>query len=233
MNSVAIKQEKVFEEQRKFLAKVYGWMALALLISGISAYLTIRIPFLSNLFFGAGSNVPFFVLMIIELVLVIVLSAKVRTMSIGSVSLFYILYSIVDGMSLSVIFFVFDIQSIATTFFISAGMFAAMTLYGKKTKQNLSSFGRYFSMALIGLIIASVVNLLLKSSFFDWVISLVALVVFIGLTAYDTQKILKASEYSDGSDTFKKAAIIGALELYLDFINIFIHLLSLFGKKRD
>ena len=111
-------------------------------------------------------------------------------------------------------------------------MFGGMTLYGMKTSQDLMSAGRYLMMALIGLIIGTFVNWLLKSSFIDWLITLISLVVFIGLTAYDTQKMKKASEMSDGSEVFKKAAIIGALELYLDFINIFLHLLNLFGGKR-
>ena len=111
-------------------------------------------------------------------------------------------------------------------------MFFAMTLYGRYTKQDLNSAGRYFMMAIFGLVIAAVVNLLLKSDLLQWIISLVTLVVFIGLTAYDTNKIVRASELADGSDTFKKAAIFGALELYLDFLNIFLSLLNLFGKKR-
>ena len=107
-----------------------------------------------------------------------------------------------------------------------------MCLYGAVTKQNLNSFGRYLIMALWGIIIASLINLFLRSSGFSWLISLITVGLFVGLTAYDSQKILKASEYSDGSDTFKKASIIGALELYLDFINIFLALLRLFGRRR-
>lgn len=233
MNSLSIKNEKVLTEQRAFISRVYGWMALALLISGISAIFTVTNPYLTKFFFFSGTAIPTYVLIGVELILVIVLSAKVRTMSVKTAAIFFILYSIVDGMTLSVIFFIFELSSIASVFFISGAMFAIMTIYGRKTKQNLHSFGRYFSMALIGIIIASLVNLFLKSSQIDWIISLVAVVVFVGLTAYDTQKIMRASEYYDGSDVFKKAAIIGALELYLDFINIFLHLLSLFGKRRD
>ena len=130
------------------------------------------------------------------------------------------------------IFLVFTIKSIGTVFLISAGMFFAMSFYGRFTKQDLNSAGRYLMMAIFGLVIASVVNLLLKSDLLQWIISMVTLVVFIGLTAYDTNKIVQASHLADGSDTFKKAAIYGALELYLDFLNIFLSLLNLFGKKR-
>lgn len=224
------KKEKLAEEARKFIARVYGWMAVALIVSGLSAFFTVASPVLFTLVFGNRFGI--YVLFAVEILLVIILSAAIRKMPAFLAGLMFVLYSIVNGMTLSVIFLVFRIDSIALVFFISAGMFIAMSIYGTKTSQNLNSAGRYFMMAIFGLVIASIVNLLFKSSVLDWIITLVTLVVFIGLTAYDTQKIVRASELADGSDTFKKAAIFGALELYLDFINIFLSLLKLFGKER-
>lgn len=217
-------------EAQKFIAKVYGWMFFALIVSGLSAIFTVSSQVMLNFIFG--NRYVFYAFIIAEIVMVFILSAAIQKMSAQAAFFFFFLYSVINGITLSIIFLVFDITSIVSVFFISAGMFGGMTLYGMKTSQDLSSAGRYLMMTLIGLIIGTVVNLLLKSSFIDWLITLISLVVFIGLTAYDTQKMKKASEMADGSEVFKKAAIIGALELYLDFINIFLHLLNLFGGKR-
>ena len=225
------KKEKLALEARKFITRVYGWMAVALIISGLSAFIAALSPTAYSLIWG-GRHIGFYVLVVVEILLVVVISAAIRTIPVGLAGFLFILYSIVNGLTLSAIFLVFEISSIGIVFFISAGMFFAMSLYGRYTKQDLNSAGRYLMMAVFGLVIASVVNFLLKSDILQWIISLVTLVVFIGLTAYDTNKIVKASEMADGSDTFKKAAIFGALELYLDFLNIFLSLLNLFGKKR-
>ena len=225
------KKEKLALEARKFITRVYGWMAVALIVSGLSAYLAAFSPTIQNLIWG-GRHIGFYVLVAVEILLVIVLSASIAKMSVAFAGFMFILYSIVNGLTLSAIFLVFEITSIGIVFFISAAMFFAMSLYGRYTKQDLNAAGRYLMMAVFGLVIAAIVNLLLKSSILQWIISLVTLVVFIGLTAYDTNKIVKASELADGSDVFKKAAIYGALELYLDFLNIFLSLLNLFGKKR-
>ena len=197
-------------------------MALALIISGISAFFAAASPAAYNLIWG-GKHIGFYVLAGLEVLLVIIISASIAKIPVGAAGFLFIIYSIINGLTLSAIFLVF---------FISAAMFFAMSLYGRFTKQDLNSAGRYLMMALFGLIIAAVVNFFLKSDILQWIISLVTLVVFIGLTAYDTNKIVRASELADGSDTFKRAAIFGALELYLDFINIFLSLLNLFGKKR-
>lgn len=225
------KKEKLALEARKFIARVYGWMALALIISGISAFFAAASPAAYNLIWG-GKHIGFYVLAGLEVLLVIIISASIAKIPVGAAGFLFIIYSIINGLTLSAIFLVFEIHSIGIVFFISAAMFFAMSLYGRFTKQDLNSAGRYLMMALFGLIIAAVVNFFLKSDILQWIISLVTLVVFIGLTAYDTNKIVRASELADGSDTFKKAAIFGALELYLDFINIFLSLLNLFGKKR-
>ena len=225
------KKEKIALEARKFITRVYGWMAVALIVSGLSAFMAAMSPAVLNLIWG-GKHIGFYVLVAVEILLVIVISASITKIPVGIAGFLFILYSIVNGLTISAIFLVFSIESIGIVFFISAAMFFAMSLYGRYTKQDLRSAGRYLMMAVFGLVIAAIVNLLLKSDILQWIISLVTLVVFIGLTAYDTNKIVRASELADGSDTFKKAAIYGALELYLDFLNIFLSLLNLFGKKR-
>ena len=225
------KKEKLAIEARKFIARVYGWMAVALILSGVSAFLAAVSPTAISLIWG-GKHIGFYVLVALEILLVIVISASIAKIPVGVAGALFVLYSIVNGLTLSSIFLVFEISSIGIVFFISAAMFFAMSLYGRFTKQDLNSAGRYLMMAVFGLVIAAAVNIFLKSDILQWIISLVTLVVFIGLTAYDTNKIVRASQLADGSDTFKKAAIYGALELYLDFINIFISLLNLFGKER-
>lgn len=225
-------KEKDFEEiSRAFITKVYRWMTLALVISGFTALYTASSQTLISFIFG--SKFVFYGLLVAELALVFVLSAALHKMSVGLGVFFFILYSVINGLTISSIFIIFEIRSIFIVFFISAAMFAGMSIYGAKTKQNLMSAGRYLMMALIGLIIASLVNLLLKSSMLEWIISLISVAVFTGLTAYDTQKMFKIARNSDDSEIFQKAAIMGALELYLDFINIFLSLLNLFGKRKS
>ena len=225
------KKEKIALEARRFITRVYAWMAVALVLSAASAFFAAITPAVYN-FLWSGRHIGFYVLVAVEILLVVILSATLQKMPVGFAGFLFVLYSIVNGMTLSAIFLVFEIKSIYIVFLVSAGMFFAMSLYGRYTKQDLNSAGRYLMMAVFGLVILAVVNLLLKSSILQWIISLVTLVVFIGLTAYDTNKIVRASELADGSDVFKKAAIYGALELYLDFLNIFLSLLNLFGKKR-
>ena len=225
-------KEKDFEEiSRAFITKVYRWMTLALVISGLTALYTASSQTLISFIFG--SKFVFYGLLVAELALVFILSAALHKMSVGLGVFFFILYSVINGLTISSIFIIFEIRSIFIVFFISAAMFAGMSIYGAKTKQNLMSAGRYLMMALIGLIIASLVNLLLKSSMLEWIISLISVAVFTGLTAYDTQKMFKIARNSDDSEIFQKAAIMGALELYLDFINIFLSLLNLFGKRKS
>lgn len=217
--------------QRKFLTKVYSWMSLALLLSGITAFIVATSPFLINLVFG--NKIGFPLLAIGEIVLVWWLSASIRKISTMAASIAFLAYSVINGATLASIFYVFSLDSIIVVFLVSALMFIGMSLYGVFSKSDIMSFGRYFSMAIIGLIVASVINIFLKSSGFNWVISIVTVVIFTGLTAYDTRKMILVSQQADGSDMFQKASIIGALELYLDFINIFLALLRIFGKSRD
>ena len=226
--SITLAQANVSVRQ-KFMAGVYGWMASGLLISAVAAFFTANTLFIRNLLFG---NLFVMIgLVIIEFVLVFTLVGRIAKMSVSSARFFFILYSIVNGITLSSVLLLYTGTSIAQIFFTTALMFGAMSVYGLKTKTDLSSFGRYFTMAIIGLIIASLFNIFLHSDGLDWIISIITVVVFTGLTAYDTQKMMRISVYADGSENFQKVAIIGALELYLDFINMFLALLRLFGSR--
>lgn len=214
------------------LKKVYTWMALALAITGITAYGVASSP---NLIAAIVSNQPlFWGLMIGELALVFILSARLQKMSLTTATLMFVAYSVLNGVTMSFLFLAFTMESIASTFFICAATFAAMSVYGAVTKRDLSKMGSILFMALIGLIIASVVNIFLHSSGLMMVISYIGVLVFVGLTAWDTQKIkAMLSNMDEYDETSQKFALIGALELYLDFINLFIYLLRILGNNRD
>lgn len=214
-----------------FLSRVYGWMTLALVISGVTAFLAATNETIIRLTIGNGFG--FLILAVAELALVWWLTASIHKISSGAAFFAFILYSVLNGVTLSSIFLVYKIESIFMVFFISAGMFAAMAVYGTVTKSSLSSFGKYFAMALVGIIIASLVNFLLRSPMLDWFLSIITVVIFTGLTAYDAQKMLAISNNASDDEVFKKASVIGALELYLNFINIFLAMLRLFGRRRD
>lgn len=214
-----------------FLSRVYGWMTLALVISGVTAFLAATNETIIRLTIGNGFG--FLILAVAELALVWWLTASIHKISSGAAFFAFILYSVLNGVTLSSIFLVYKIESIFMVFFISAGMFAAMAVYGTVTKSSLSSFGKYFAMALVGIIIASLVNFLLRSPMLDWFLSIVTVVIFTGLTAYDAQKMLAVSRNASDDEMFRKASVIGALDLYLDFINIFLAMLRLFGRRRD
>ena len=177
------------------------------------------------------------ILCIAEIGLVVGLTSSIRKISVANAKLLFILYSALNGLTISTIFFTYTASSIAICFVSAAAMFFGMSLYGLKTKSDLTTAGRYLMMALLGIIIASLLNGILflfgaGSTMFDWLISVASVVVFTGLTAYDSQKIMRISSSADNSDSFKKIAIYGALELYLDFINIFLSLLRLFGNRK-
>lgn len=225
-------------EQNKFIARVYGWMSLALIITAVVS-LGVAISAVNNpAFFKVLFSKAFYIVLIAEIALVWFLSARIQKMSVGGAIFGFLLYSVINGVTISSIFLIYQITSIVTLFFVTALTFGAMSLFGARTKKDVLSWGRYLSMALIGLIIASFVELLLvlifkrPFSLFNLGLSVVGVIIFTLLTAYDTKKIMIVSEHSDGSDKFKKASILGALELYLDFINIFLNLLRIFGKRR-
>ena len=211
------------------MRKVYVWMSLALVITGFTAFFVASTPSLVSLIFNSGL---IWVLMIAELALVWGVSAAINKISLTMATLLFTLYSVLNGATLSIIFFAYTMSSIATVFFITSGTFGAMALYGYFTKKDLTSMGSILFMALIGVIIASLVNIFLKSSGLDLVVSCLGVLVFAGLTAYDSQKIKEMMLAApDAGEGMQKIALLGALSLYLDFINLFIHLLRLFGRR--
>ena len=214
------------------MRKVYTWMALALVITGVTAYGVAHSPAMMQLIYG--NSFVMWGLIIVELALVFIVSGMINRLSLTTATLLFILYSVVNGATLSVILLGYSQSVIAKTFFITAGMFGAMSFYGYVTKQDLSSIGKILFMALIGLIIATIVNLFVRSSMFDMILSYIGVVIFVGLTAWDTQKIKQMLLMADGMDEgVQKIALMGALSLYLDFINLFLYLLRIFGGNRN
>ena len=218
---------------RTLMGKVYLWMTLALAVTGLTSLYVASSPGLVQSIFA--SHGTFWLLVIAELALVFILSARIMKMSFSTAGIMFALYSVLNGVTMSFIFIAYTSTSIATAFFVTAGMFAAMSFIGFVTKKDLSSFGSFFTMALIGLIIASVVNIFLNSSVMYWIITYVGVLLFVGLTAYDTQKIKQMLiEYGDEvNDSTQKLALIGSLSLYLDFINLFLYILRLFGNNKE
>lgn len=218
---------------RTLMGKVYLWMTLALAVTGLTSLYVASSPGLVQSTFASRGT--FWLLVIAELALVFILSARIMKMSFSTAGIMFALYSVLNGVTMSFIFIAYTSTSIATAFFVTAGMFAAMSFIGFVTKKDLSSFGSFFTMALIGLIIASVVNIFLNSSVMYWIITYVGVLLFVGLTAYDTQKIKQMLiEYGDEvNDSTQKLALIGSLSLYLDFINLFLYILRLFGNNKE
>ena len=214
------------------MRKVYVWMALALAITGVTAFGVANSP---NIMIAIYSNrAVFWGLIIAELALVFVVSGMINRLSLTTATLLFTLYSVLNGVVLSSIFVIYSGTSIAKVFFITAGTFAAMAVYGYTTKRDLSTMGRLMFMGLIGLIIASIVNLFIKSSGLDLILSYIGVIVFVGLTARDTQKIKQMLAMQEDIDEgAQKIALVGALSLYLDFINLFLYLLRIFGGSRD
>ena len=214
------------------MRKVFVWMTLALAITGLTAYGVATSPALLSLIFS--SKVTFFGLIIAEFALVFAISGAINRLSLSTATLLFILYSVVNGATLSSIFFAFSVATIGKVFFITAGTFGAMALVGYTTKTDLTSMGKLLFMALLGIIIASVVNMFVASSGLDLILSYVGVLVFVGLTAYDTQKIKQMCQAApDAGESAQKLALIGALSLYLDFINLFLYLLRIFGSNKE
>lgn len=212
------------------MRKVYVRMFLALVVTAFTALYVVSSP--SLLMTIMGSRAIFFGLIIAELAIVFVVSGMLHKLSSTTAVLLFYLYAILNGVVFSSIFVVYSLGSIAYTFFITAGVFGAMSVYGLVTKNDMTKFGSYCMMALFGLIIATVVNIFVASSTLDWIISFVGVALFIGLTAWDTQKIKNAAYVVEPSQ-MGKLATIGALSLYLDFINLFLYLLRFFGRGND
>lgn len=210
---------------------VYGWMTFALALSGLCAWLVGTTPNLAKTLLTGGL---FWVLVIAEFVLVIVISAMINKLSAATATALFIAYAALNGVTLGFIFIAYTLGSVAVTFLVTAGTFAAMAVIGTVTKIDLSKMGSILFMALIGLIIASVVNIFWANSTLYWIVTYAGVLIFVGLTAYDVQKIRKLCMAAEGEgfEATRKIAIIGALELYLDFVNLMIYLLRIFGRRR-
>lgn len=218
---------------KTLMRNVYLWMTMALGITGLTAWITAHSDALLTLIFGHGAT-PMFVLFGAELLLVIVLTAAIDRISFTTATVMFIIYSLLNGVVMSSILLVYTQESVASTFLISAGTFACMAVLGTVTKRDLSTMGRILYMSLFGLIIASLVNIYMGSSRMSWLISLAGVAIFVGLTAYDAQKIKQMLESvgTEVNETTSKVALLGSLSLYLDFINLFLYLIRIFGKKR-
>jgi FtsH-binding integral membrane protein len=214
---------------RAHMQRVYNLMALGLSLTGLTAYLTSQSPAMMNFIFGSPL---YYVVLFAPFIMAMFLMARLEKMSFASAQTLFWVYAGTMGLSLASIFLIYTGQSITKVFFITAGMFAGTSLYGYTTKTDLSKFGSFLFMGLLGIIIASVVNLFMQSGPMQIAISILAVLLFTGLTAYDTQMIKEWYYAGDDSETAGKKALLGALNLYLDFLNMFLHLLRLFGDRR-
>lgn len=233
-------QAPVYDAQlRSYLVSIYNYMTLALALTGAMAYFAARSEaFLSAMYVIEDGNITgmralAWLIMFSPLGLVMVMGLGMQRMSLGALQVSYWIYSAIMGLSLTVIFLTFTAESIARVFFISAAIFGSMSVYGYTTKSYLGSFGSFLMMGLWGVIVAMLINLFLQSSSLQFALSVIGVLIFTGLTAYDTQKLkLLYSSGAGSHDEVGKLAIMGALTLYLDFINIFLSLLNIFGKRR-
>jgi hypothetical protein len=212
------------EAATTFMGRVYGWMGFGLFLTGLFAYAVFASQAAQQLIFGTPLR---WLLLVAQLGMVFIFGAALQRVSFGTAAAMYASYCVLSGLTFSVYFMVFTMESIASTFFITGGMFAGMSVFGTVTKRDLTSWGSYLFMALWGLILVGLVNLFVHSSTIAIITSALSVIVFTGLTAYDTQKIRRWAAVGD-----QRLAIAGALELYLDFINLFISLLRLFGRRR-
>ena len=226
-SSYARTADQTVVRQNTLIRQVYAWMGAGLTVTAIMALITLSTPAIINAI--VGNRILFFGLMIGELALVFTLSGAINRMSAATATLIFIAYSALNGVTLSVVALVYTANSITSTFVVTAGMFGAMSVYGYVTSRDLTSWGSFLFMGLIGVVIASVVNIFVGSSTVSWVISGVGVIVFTGLTAYDTWKIKEMAAHGTEG---RKPAILGALTLYLDFINLFLMLLRFTGNRR-
>ncbi len=216
------------ETQAALIRSVFAWMTLGLTVTGFVASVVIHMPALSFLYQGP----ILFVLLFLELGLVFWLSARVMQMSPSTGSMMFLVYSALNGVTLAPIAFVYTGESIASAFVVTGGLFGVMSLYGYVTKRSLAGFGGFLLMGLVGLILASIVNIFIMSNALSFACSVVGVLIFTGLTAYHVQRIKQSgAQVQSGSDEFRRLAILGALSLYLDFINLFLYLLRFFGRR--
>ncbi len=223
--------QEIAAENARFITKVYGWMSLALVVTGLTAFFTASSETLLTLIFS--NRLVFFGLLIGEVLLVGYISGAINRLSATTATALFLFYSLLNGLTMASIFLLYTSSSISYVFGITAVSFGVMSFYGYTTKRDLTTIGNLCVMALVGVLIASLVNFFLQSEMLYWIISYVGVFIFIGLIAYDTQKI-KAMNIigNEGTDEDHKEAILGALTLYLDFINLFIFLLRILGKRK-
>lgn len=218
--------------QSSLMRSVYTWMTLALAITGLTAMYMAKSLTVLNMMMQ--NSMMFWGILIAEVVLVMYMSARIHKISFTTATLLFITYSVLNGMTLSILFLIYTMSSIATTFFVTAGTFGVMAIFGYVTKKDLTRIGNLCLMGVIGLIIASVVNMFLHNSMMDMFISYIGVLIFVGLTAYDAQKIkhLLSGDDIEVNESTQKIALLGALTLYLDFINLFIYLLRILGDRK-
>lgn len=227
----SISAQPIAQEAQSFLSKVYGWMCTALLTTALVSYWVVTHPELLRTILA--NQLLFIGLIVAELGLVIALSAAIDRLSATAATGLFFLYAALTGATLSVVFIAYTAESLTTTFLIAAGTFGGMSLYGYATKRDLTSVGNLAFMGLLGVIGASIVNWFVHSTLLATAVTYIGVLVFVGLTAYDTQKLKRmAGAYAEGSEAERKASILGALRLYLDFINLFLLLLRIFGRRR-
>jgi hypothetical protein len=224
------------EGLRSYMLRVYNYMSAGLAITGVIAYVSAITPAIQEMLYvtefgGLQPTILGWIVMFSPLAFVFFLSARISSMSLGAAQTTFWAFAGIMGLSLSYVFLIYTGASIARVFFITAGTFGAMSLYGYTTKKDLTGWGSFLIMGLIGIIIASIVNMFLQSSAMHFAISVIGVLIFVGLTAYDTQKIKESYQVSDSGEVAGKKAIMGALRLYLDFINLFLMLLRLFGNR--
>ncbi len=231
-NQFSLTEEDIQNEQARFMTKVYGWMSLALLVTGFVALYVASSPDIFTAIFS--NSLVFWGLIIGEIFLVGYLAVAVQRMSATMATAVFLLYAAINGLTLSVIFLKYTKASIESTFFITAATFAIMSIYGYVTKKDLTKIGNLLMMAFVGLILATLVNFFIKNEMLYWITTYIGILIFVGLIAYDTQKIKEMNIIgNEGTDEDRKEAIMGALSLYLDFINLFLLLLRLFGRTKD
>lgn len=230
----------VDEGLRQYMLKVYNWMALGLALTGAVAFAVVNVQALSDIFYASAANgrptsltIPGWIALFAPIAVVFFFSFRLHALSAATAQTVFWLFAGLMGLSLAPTIAVFTATSVAKVFFISAAMFGAMSLWGYTTKRDLTGMGNFLIMGVIGLLIAMVVNIFLRSSAMSFAISILGVLIFVGLTAYDTQKIKSMYEASDDGETMTKKGIMGALNLYLDFINIFVFLLQLVGVRKD
>jgi len=231
METIHLTSEETKTEQARFIARVYGWMCSALVVTGVIAFWAAATPAVLETLLA--NRILFYALLLGEFGCVMYLSSVIGKIASRTALLFFMLYACLNGLTFSMIFLIYTAQSISTAFFTTAVTFGVMSIYGYSTKRDLTSLGQLAFTMLIGLIIATVVNLFFANETISWIINYAGVLIFVGLTAYDTQKIKNMYQAgTEGSEEVKKESIMGALALYLDFINLFLFLLRFLGRRK-